>query len=75
MLQADERGKQALISEIAAIKEKQRKRAETLKNRQRALDIEKKRSKKVASLPPPLPKSVKSLLKKHGLYCCLCTNS
>lgn len=66
MLQADERGKQALINELAALRERQENRSEQLRHRQRALEKEKERARKIAYLPPPLPKSVKSLLKKNG---------
>ncbi|KAG8194166.1 hypothetical protein JTE90_002371 [Oedothorax gibbosus] len=65
MLQADERGKQALLNEISNIKQEQRKRSEALKARKKALLIEKERSKRIAALPPPLPKSVKLLLKEQ----------
>ncbi|XP_035226323.1 uncharacterized protein LOC118198688 isoform X2 [Stegodyphus dumicola] len=66
MLLADERGKQALNAEIAEIKKKQKKRAEAFRARKHALDIEKERSRRIAALPPPLPQSVKDLLKKSG---------
>ncbi|KFM60969.1 Centrosomal protein-like protein, partial [Stegodyphus mimosarum] len=66
MLLADERGKQALNAEIAEIKKRQKKRTEALRARKHALDIEKERSRRIAALPPPLPQSVKDLLKKSG---------
>ena len=66
MLQADERGKLAMLTEIAATKQKEESRTELLRHRQRALHIEKERAQKIASLPPPLPKSVKLLLKQSG---------
>lgn len=65
-MQADERGRQALKSEIAALKIIQGQRAELIRNRQHAREIENDRAKKIALLPPPLPKSVKELLKKPG---------
>ncbi|GFY10117.1 retrovirus-related Pol polyprotein from transposon TNT 1-94 [Trichonephila clavipes] len=66
MLQADERGRQALQNEIVEIRRKQEKRAEALRTRAKALEIEKIRAKKISSRPPPLPKSVKSLLKEQA---------
>ncbi|GIX68148.1 uncharacterized protein CDAR_167541 [Caerostris darwini] len=63
MLQADERGRQALQAEIAEIRRLQEKRDRALKARAKALEIEKIRAKKIASRPPPLPQSVKLLLK------------
>ncbi|GFS59988.1 uncharacterized protein TNIN_311531 [Trichonephila inaurata madagascariensis] len=66
MLQADERGRQAIQNEIVEIRRKQEKRAEALRTRAKALEIEKIRAKKISSRPPPLPKSVKSLLKEQA---------
>ncbi|GFQ85583.1 uncharacterized protein TNCT_10891 [Trichonephila clavata] len=66
MLQADERGRQALQNEVTEVRRKQEKRAEALRTRAKALEIEKIRAKKISSRPPPLPKSVKSLLKEQA---------
>ncbi|GFQ97447.1 uncharacterized protein TNCT_543461, partial [Trichonephila clavata] len=65
MLQADERGRQALQNEVTEIR-KQEKRAEALRTRAKVLEIEKISAKKISSRPPPLPKSVKSLLKEQA---------
>lgn len=67
MLQADERGRQALQNEIAEIRRKQEKRAEALRVRAKALKIEKERAKKIANRPPPLPRSVRLLLKEQSM--------
>ncbi|CAL1274111.1 unnamed protein product [Larinioides sclopetarius] len=66
MLQADERGRQALQNEIAEIRRKQEKRADALKARAKALEIEKDRAKRIANRPPPLPRSVRLLLKEQA---------
>ncbi|XP_055924786.1 uncharacterized protein LOC129956855 [Argiope bruennichi] len=66
MLQADERGRQALQNEIAEIKRKQQTRADVLRARVKALEIEKERAKRIANRPPPLPRSVKLLLKEQA---------
>ncbi|GFU01709.1 uncharacterized protein NPIL_106972 [Nephila pilipes] len=66
MLQADERGRQAFQNEIVEIRKKQEKRAQTLRMRAKALEIEKIRAKEIVSRPPPLPRSLKLLLKEQA---------
>ncbi|XP_054722434.1 titin homolog, partial [Uloborus diversus] len=63
ILQADERGRLAINAEIAEIRKRQDDKLRALQARRHALEIEKARAKQIASKPPPLPKSVKLLLR------------
>nr|XP_015923075.1 uncharacterized protein LOC107451476 isoform X2 [Parasteatoda tepidariorum] len=71
-LHADERGRLALINELAEIKKSREKQCEAQRRRQKVLEMEKQRSKHIAGLPPPLPASIRSLLKERDKKNCEC---